>query len=343
MTSVRTGVRAARARSVLPALKSPRQLESSHLIRNVNRVDWQAKLEAGGIVLLDGGTGSELQRRGVPMSHAAWSGAAVHTHPDIVRDVHRDYIAAGAEVIITNTFGSSRFTLEAAGLGPAFEPVNRRAVTLAIQARDLAGRDVAIGGSISNLPPNMNIDDYPDPVRELSDLRDQAAILADAGVDFIALEMMQDVNHAPRAMLAALETGLPVWLGVSCRRSTGSANLVAFDFADIPLHAPLDVLIAMGPAVVNVMHSEVEATVPAINAVRERWPGPIGAYPEIGSFAAPDWRFDSDTPPQRLVARAREWVAAGARLIGGCCGTTPDHIRALRAALPELEKLARGS
>ena len=119
----------------------------------MKRVDWQAKLEAGGIVLLDGGTGSELQRRGVPMSHAAWSGAAVQTHPDTVREVHRDYIAAGAEVIITNTFGTARFTLEAAGLGPAFESINRRAVSLALEARDHARRDVAIGGSISNLPP----------------------------------------------------------------------------------------------------------------------------------------------------------------------------------------------
>ncbi len=306
----------------------------------MKRVDWQAKLNEGGIVLLDGGTGSELQRRGVPMSGAAWSGAAAHTHPDVLRAVHHDYIAAGAEVIITNTFGTSRATLRAAGLGDAFASINRRAVALAMEARELAGRDVAIGGSISNLPPNMNIGDYPDPAEELADLRDQAAILAEGGVDFIALEMMQDVNHAPRAMRAAVATGLPVWLGVSCRRSTQNASLVAFDFADTPFEAPLDALIAMRPAVVNVMHSEVEATVPAIEAVRERWPGPIGAYPEIGYFAAPDRRFGDDHPPDRLVSEARRWVAAGARLIGGCCGTTPDHIRALHAALPELERLA---
>ena len=85
-------------------------------------MDWQAKLNDGGIVLLDGGTGSELQRRGVPMSGAAWSGAAVHTHPDVLRAVHHDYIAAGAEVIITNTFGTSRSALSAAGLGDAQTP-----------------------------------------------------------------------------------------------------------------------------------------------------------------------------------------------------------------------------
>ncbi|NIP15948.1 MAG: hypothetical protein GWM88_14960 [Pseudomonadales bacterium] len=303
-------------------------------------MDWQAKLHGGGIVLLDGGTGSELQRRGVPMSGAAWSGAAVQAYPDVVRAVHHDYIAAGAEVIITNTFGTSRSTLTAAGMGDAFATINRRAVALAFEARDLAGRDVAIGGSISNLPPNMDVSDYPPPAEELADLRDQAAILAEGGVDFIALEMMQDLEHAPRAMQAALETGLPVWLGLSCRRSTDGANLVAFDFADTPFEAPLDALIALGPAVVSVMHSEVEATVPALELVRERWPGPIGAYPEIGDFAAPNWRVDTDDPPERLVFEAHQWVAAGARLIGGCCGTTPDHIRALRSALPELERLA---
>ena len=264
---------------------------------------------------------------------SAWSGAAVHSHPDVLRDVHRDYIAAGAEVIITNTFGTSRFTLAAAGLGESFEPINRRAVTLALQARDLAGRDVAIGGSISNFPPSMNLEAYPDPAEELADLKDQAAILADSGVDFIALEMMQDLSHAPRAMQAALDTGLPVWLGVSCRQSTETGNLVAFDLSELPFEAPLEALIAMGPAVVNVMHSDAEATVPAIEAVRERWQGPVGAYPEIGYFAVPEWHFNDDDTPDGLVSQARVWVAAGARLIGGCCRTDSNDIRTMKSAL----------
>ena len=79
--------------------------------------DWLKRLEADHIILLDGGTGTELQRRGVPMDEATWSGAGMHTHARVVREVHEDYIRAGAEVIVTNTFATTRQMLEGAGLG----------------------------------------------------------------------------------------------------------------------------------------------------------------------------------------------------------------------------------
>ena len=295
-------------------------------------MSWQQKLENNRIVVIDGGTGSELQRRGVPMSEAAWSGLAVHSHPEVVRSVHEAYIAAGAEEIITNTFGTARFLLEPAGLGGEFERINRNAVRLAAEARDASGREVAIAGSISNLPPGMDAANYPDPEEELAGLGELAKILADSGVDLIALEMMQDTRHAARAMEAALETGLPVWLGVSCRQRAGGTGLVSFDLPGVDFARPLDTLIPMGPSVVNIMHSDIGATREAIAMVRERWSGPIGVYPEVGEFVAPNWTFDSDATPERLVEHARSWVDRGALLVGGCCGTTPAHIAALAAA-----------
>jgi S-methylmethionine-dependent homocysteine/selenocysteine methylase len=85
--------------------------------RNIMDKLWQQQLEAEQIVLIDGATGTELQRHGVPMDKVAWSGAAVLTHLDVVRETHEDYIRAGAKVIITNTFGSTRQMLEPAGYG----------------------------------------------------------------------------------------------------------------------------------------------------------------------------------------------------------------------------------
>ncbi len=115
---------------------------------------WQQQLEADQIVLIDGATGTELQRRGVPMDKVAWSGAAVLTHADTVRETHEDYIRAGANVIITNTFGSTRQMLEPAGFGDQVEAVHRGAVELARQARDNVGEQaVAVAGSISTEPP----------------------------------------------------------------------------------------------------------------------------------------------------------------------------------------------
>ena len=114
---------------------------------------WQETLDGGDILLIDGGMGTELERRGVPMDEVAWSGAAVLAHPDTVRETHEDYILAGAKVIITNTFGSSRQMLEPAGYGNEVEAVHRGAVELARQARDNVGEQaVAVGGSISTEP-----------------------------------------------------------------------------------------------------------------------------------------------------------------------------------------------
>jgi S-methylmethionine-dependent homocysteine/selenocysteine methylase len=302
---------------------------------------WQQQLDADQIVLIDGATGTELQRRGVPMDMVAWSGAAVLTHPDAVRETHEDYIRAGAKVIISNTFGSTRQILEPAGYGDQVETVNRRAVELAIQARDnVAEEAVAVAGSISAMPPGFDRDAYFSPERELEPYREAAGLLADAGVDLIALEMMEETTHAPRALQAALETRLPVWLGVSCRKAE-DGKIMSFSYNDVELVTVLDAIVPQGPTVVNIMHSEIAAIPQAIKLVRQRWSGPIGVYPESGYFTKPNWNFIDVIPPSDLVTEALSWVAAGVRLLGGCCGTSPDHIKALQAAMPELEA-ARG-
>ncbi len=298
---------------------------------------WQQKLAADEIVLLDGATGTELQRRGVPMDRVAWSGAAVLTHPEVVREIHEDYIRAGADVILTNTFGSTRQMLEPAGFGDHVEAINRGGVELARQARDNVGEQaVSVAGSISTEPPAFEQNAYLSPEEESAAYREAARLLADSGVDFIALEMIVDTTHATRAMHAVLETKLPVWLGVACRK-TDDGRIVSFDYPDLEFAAVLDALIPMGPNVVNIMHSEIGAIPEAIALVRERWPGPIGVYPESGYFTKPNWNFVDIIPPAELVTEAQGWVEAGVRLLGGCCGTSPDHIAALKSAIPQLE------
>jgi homocysteine S-methyltransferase len=180
---------------------------------------------------------------------------------------------------------------------------------------------------MSCLPPRFDVHAYPDERAEAAAYRELAETLAEAGVDFLALEMMQETRHAPLACAAARAVGLPYWLGVSCRLGAGGA-LVAFDFPLVPLAACLDALLPFEPAAVAVMHSPVAAVLPALAAVRERCRGPLGAYPEIGDGdpAAP-----CSVSPADFAAHARAWHAAGARILGGCCGTTPDHVRALAA------------
>ena len=298
---------------------------------------WIDKLDADELLIIDGGTGSELQRRGVAMDANAWSGAAALGHEALLRRIHQDYIRAGAEVITANTFGTTRFVLASAGLDDEFERINRRAMQAARKAReDAASGPVAIAGSLSCLPPGNDPAAYPDERVEFDAYRELAALLASEGADLIALEMMEDTVHARMAMSAAIETGLPVWLGVSTRLSEAGDRLVGFDFPDTSLAEPLDVLIPMQPAVVNVMHSPPEAVGPALAELQRHWGGPCGVYPELGDFEAPDWQFTQQLAPGEFVDLAVEWVRQGARLLGGCCGTLPEHILALKEAEPEL-------
>ena len=286
---------------------------------------WLEQFTAGRTLLIDGGTGSELKRRGVPLrNHDVWSGLASLSHKEVLREVHADYIEAGAQVITTNTFGTSRFVLAAAGMDDRFGEINRRAVEAAMEARRASGADVAIAGSISCLPPRFDVCAYPDAAIEKAAYCELAQLLAELGVDLIALEMLQDTLHARLACEAVVETGLPFWLGVSCRRDENADALVAFDFPQTPFAQTLDALLQYGPTVVSAMHSPVDAIAPAIDAIRSRWDGFIGAYPEID---------DDAMQPASLAATALDWRRRGARVLGGCCGTTPEHIRALTTVL----------
>ena len=300
--------------------------------------DWQQRLEQGQLLLIDGGTGSELQRRGVRGDEATWSGAAVQKHDTLIREIHEDYIRAGAQVIITNTFGTSRQMLEGAGLGGDVRRINQRAVEVAKEARDNAAeRPVAIAGSVSAMPPHFDRSAYPDADAELEVYRELVDILASAGVDLIALEMMEETQHAPLAIQAAMETGLPIWLGISCKLHPETGGVVSFGHPDLSLERLLDTCLRETPAVVNLMHSEIDAISEAIGVVQERWDGPLGVYPESGTFTQPNWTFVDIIAPEDLARKAIDWVAAGVQLLGGCCGTSPDHIRALHDAMPDLE------
>jgi methionine synthase I (cobalamin-dependent) len=125
---------------------------------------------------------------------------------------------------------------------------------------------------------------------------------------------------------------LPFWLGVSCRLAPDGKTLVAFDYPDVHMEHVFDALLPYEPIVVNIMHSPPSAIAPAIELVRERWDGFVGVYPEIDGA-----RGDAPAAtPQMLAALAAGWIEQGARLVGGCCGTTPEHIRALKTLVAGL-------
>ena len=292
------------------------------------------KVLRGETVLLDGAMGTELQTRGVPMNEHAWSGTALLSHPEIVREIHEDYLRAGAEVIITNTFSTGRRALEQAGVGADMKKINRDAVALATAARDtLADGPVAIAGSMCPWIDINTTEQYKDALDKKTiraEFQEQADILAEAGVDLIALEMCSHPVTTPLIVEAASATGLPVWLGLSCRRDAASGALVGFDHPFPDFEELLDILCTDNIGVVNIMHSLVPDTMAGIESLANVWSGPFGAYPESGNFVPPNWQFVDIISPEDLVAEARSWMNTGAQFIGGCCGLGVEHIRALR-------------
>ncbi len=219
--------------------------------------------------------------------------------------------------------------LAAAGLEDSFDAINHAAVSAARAAAREAGRDVEVAASLSCFPPDFDVGAYPARDTEYRAYAELAQHFANAGVDIILLEMLQHPEHAALACRAARESGLPFWAGVSCRRQAATSELVAFDGPEQPLGAVLDSVLPFGPDGIAVMHSPVETIPAALAEVGQRWSGPIGAWAEIPYAEDPDCRDERQVTPDAYAAAARAWVAAGAVLVGGCCGTTPEHIRAL--------------
>jgi len=293
------------------------------------------------LVLIDGGMGTEIEARQVEMADHAWSAVANVEHQGLVQEIHEDFLRAGAEVIIANTFSALRPGLEAAGYGERWEEINRAAVAAALQAREAARTPAVVAGSIGVWPIVSDLMTFrsrglsEDRVEELC--REHAVLLADAGVDLIALEMVGPGGYAEPAVAGARAAGLPVWLGVSVLHLNEDGSTQPGSVADSADRAALEAIVSpfttQQVAAVHVMHTNLAETVPALDVLRARWDGPLGAYPHMGRFVPPHWEIH-DISPDSFVEAARELVEHGAQLVGGCCGIRPAHIAALRDGLP---------
>jgi S-methylmethionine-dependent homocysteine/selenocysteine methylase len=298
----------------------------------------QQRLDAGEVVLLDGGTGTELEKRGARMDGVNWSGASVLMHPDLVRQVHEDYIRAGAEIIITNSFATSRHVLENSGVGHMFTNVNKQAAALASQARDNCReegveRPIYVAGSISTFNAGMDRQSKPPRSLAMANYRDQAEILMEAGADFIILEMVREIEPATHAVEGILAAGAPFWLGFSCQGAKDGEPLL-WDNKEETLAQAVDTLSPMGASLLAIMHTLTEETSAALQTLSAHGSGPLGVYSHFGTFTMPHWNFMDMISPQDYAAHALEWVKAGAQVVGGCCGIGPEHIQALREQLP---------
>lgn len=283
-----------------------------------------------GPLLCDGGMGSELHSRGVSHEHCFEQLNLLM--PELIKGIHLDYIAAGAQIIETNTFGANRYRLAEYGLEHAVREINRAGAKIAREARDLSDAKVFLAGNIGPLGGLM----APLGTITSSDARDafleQANALLQAGVDLFLLETFSDMTE----MLAAL----------SAVRSVTDLPVVALmSFADDGMVAsgeePLSVaraLKAQGADVVGVNCALGPSSM--FEIVEAMCAGPeeqllIAAQPNAGLPKRVSNRFMYLATPEYFADYTRRFLELGVKLIGGCCGTTPRHIAAMRKALVE--------
>ncbi|MFP4458928.1 MAG: homocysteine S-methyltransferase family protein [Candidatus Zixiibacteriota bacterium] len=285
------------------------------------------KLEENRILLFDGAIGTNLQSLGLPKGYPPeqWN----IENPEKVKQVHRSFAEAGVDFITSNTFGGNRLKLGDYGLEDKIEMINTKAIEI---ARDAANPAIAIAGSIGPtgaLVQPLGILEFDDAYRVFLQ---QAKILKKAGADLLILETFTDIAELRAAALAASESGLPFIANMSLdddgRAVTGTS---AAAFAITMSH--------LGPIALGVNCGKTPNDYPdAITQIAEHSHLPILAEPNAGIPCIQNGCTVFPASPDDSARIALRNIKAGARFVGGCCGTTPEHIRSIAKSIQSIEK-----
>ncbi len=282
------------------------------------------RLRAGEIFISDGATGTNLQARGLARGLAPeqW----VLDNPEAIVQLHRDFVAAGANILLTSTFGGTALRLEHNDLQARATEINRRAVELARQASD--GRPVLVAGSLG--PTGHLLEPLGPLTRDdaVKAYADQARWLAEGGADLLVIETQFDLVEAAAAVEGARSTtNLPLVCSFSF--DMGRRTMMGVQPAQMAQE-----FTALGVDVIGVnCGRSLEENLVVLKAVRAAtdrpvWFKPNAGLPRMGDDDAAIY----DVTPAMMGEAARHWLAAGAQIIGGCCGTTPEHLREIARA-----------
>jgi S-methylmethionine-dependent homocysteine/selenocysteine methylase len=279
-------------------------------------------------VILDGAMGTELGNRGVDISVPLWSARALITSPQIVLQIHREYCAAGADIITTNTFRTTGRTFRRAGVLDRSLELTGKAVQLARQAcSEVTGKTVLVAGSIAPLEDCYRPDLVPGDRSLRVEHVEQAYRLAAAGVDFLLCETMGTLREAFVACEEARRTGLEVIVSLLCR-ADGSL------YGGGTLDDAVTVLEPLGLSAFLLNCIPARSIAPLIESLRRLTDLPVGAYGNTGiQGREQEEEFVPDVGPEEYAALAQDWVQRGATIVGGCCGTGPQHIWMLSGPL----------
>jgi homocysteine S-methyltransferase len=288
--------------------------------------DFLERLKVTGPILMDGATGTELERRGADTTSPIWSALALLDSPALLEQIHLDYLEAGAEMLIANTFRTQSRSLDKLGVGDQAAQLTALAVSIAQGAVRKSGKQAFVAGSMAPLEDSYTPYDQP-YAQFLSEHGEIANNLASAGVDLLMIETMNTVKEAQAAAEAAQATGLPFGVSFVCDKQ---GKLISGE----PLRAAVVAVSPFGPSFFSINCTPTPSLHIALSALRAATDLPIAAYGNAHhteDFA--HWGESEATHPEGYAHYAAEWLASDAKLIGGCCGTTPEHIAAI--PLPE--------
>ncbi len=290
--------------------------------------DFLQRLGSGPALVADGAMGTFLQEAGLPPGTPgeAW----VLEQPQAIADIHRSYIEAGAELVLTCTFGGTRARLERAGLADRVAEINRKAVEIARQAA--AGRAYVAGdiGPLGELLAPLG----SRTVQEAADLfAEQAAALAEAGPDLLYIETMSSLDEVRAAVEGARRAAphLPITATLSFD-TKGRTNM------GVKPEQAARALLELGVAALGANCGRtLEMTEEAVRRMAEAAPGvPLIAKPNAGMPRMEGDTLLYDATPEDMAQAALRFVELGARIVGGCCGSTPTHIHAIAQAVADL-------
>lgn len=293
-----------------------------------------SRLDEGGTIVLDGGLSTELERLGADLRDALWSAKVLLEDPDLIRAAHLAYFEAGAEVAITSSYQASFEGFAARGLDEATTAdILRGSVGLAREARDRHGSGfvAASVGPYGAVLGNGSeyTGDYPAGGRELAGFhRRRLEVLDRAGADLLAIETIPSIVEVSALVRLLDGCRTPAWVSFTCR--DGSTLRDGTPFAEAAaLAASSDHVIAVGVNCTAPRHVG-----PLLEAARAVTTKPLVAYPNRGAaWDATRKTWAGPVSTEDLATLAPAWRAAGARLIGGCCGTGPDDVVAIAHVL----------
>lgn len=292
----------------------------------------QKRLRSGEKILMDGGMGTEILRRSLPTTLPLWSAEVLLTHPEVVQQIHEDYINAGAEIIITNTFRTTERAFTKGGIADKAHDTTVLACQLVHQAVEQAKppHSVYVAGSMAPLEDCYSPELTPSQEELLKEHYAYAKDLAEGGVDFLLLETMITLQETMAAIRAIEKLDYPFAVSF-CVNQQG--NLLGGE----TLEQAVREVEGYDPIFIGINCVSPEVATQMLRKLRKIMitATPLSVYAQ--GDGAPDdkqgWGFTEERNREHYVEHARQWIEAGAQVIGGCCGTNPTYIERLRGIL----------